>query len=62
MAYKNKYLRVTSKKDRLVVRRIDVAHLNKKGRDAEWDELDKEYPPAEYITCYEESGMPLPLK
>lgn len=64
MAYKYKYLRVTQKpKDGgLLIRRIDVSHLNKKGREIEWDKLDKEYPPDQYVSCYETAQMELPLK
>ena len=53
--YKYKYLRVTRKDDKMLVRRINVDHLSKKGREARWDELDAEYPREEYVSCYETS-------
>jgi len=59
--YKYKYLRVQSKPDKLVIKRIDVGHLNKKGREQEWDKLDAQYPPSEYITCFETSQTELPV-
>ncbi len=59
--FKFQYLRVQRKSDRLTVKRIDVSHLNKKGRETEWDKLDKEFPPEHYITCYETSKLELPV-
>lgn len=60
--YKYKYLRVTRKDDKSLVRRINVDHLPKKGREARWDELDAEYPREEYVSCYETSQQELPEK
>ena len=59
--YKNKYLRVQRKSDKITIKRIDVGHLSKKGRELEWDKLDAEFPRAEYLTCYETSQEPLPV-
>jgi len=33
------------------VARVDVSHLNKKGKEAEWDRLDAKYPPGDYQSC-----------
>jgi len=57
--YKNKYLLVQRKSDRIPIKRIDVGHLNKKERNLEWDKLNSEFPQIEYITCLEESQTPL---
>lgn len=59
--YQHKYLRVQRKSDRIVIKRIDVGHLNKVGRALEWAKLDDEFPPSEYVTCYETSQSPLPV-
>lgn len=59
--YKNKYLRVQRKSDKLTIKREDISHLNKKGREMRWDELDKEFPSSDYITCYETSQNVLPV-
>jgi len=58
---KFKYLRVQDKATKVVVKRMDVAHLNKKGREAEWDKLDIEYPKEKFITCYEQSERELQI-
>ncbi len=62
MNYKFKYLKVTQKAHLggMLVRRMDVGHLNKKGRELEWDKLDQEYPSADYVSCYEQSERELP--
>lgn len=60
--YKNKYLRVRIKPDNQgkTVARIDVSHLNKRGRNAEWDRLDEKYPTDIYISCFEQTNDDLP--
>lgn len=62
MKYKFKYLRVRVKPHRLglTVARVDVSHLNKKERDAEWDRLDKKFSPEKYISCFEKVNWELP--
>lgn len=62
MKYEFKYLKVREKINGWgrVVCRVDVNHLNKTGREAEWDRLDAKYPSDKYISCYERSEQSLP--
>jgi hypothetical protein len=60
-SYKYKYLRVMRKSDKMVIKRVDVGHLSKSGREAEWDKLDKDFPPSEYVSCFEQSNSELPV-
>lgn len=59
--YKNKYLQVKRRSDGNILKRVDVGHLNKKGREAMWDELDKQYPPQEHVNSYVTSQAELPI-
>ena len=36
--------------------RVDVAHLNKRGINSEWDRVDAKYPKEKYISCLESGG------
>lgn len=60
--YEFKYLKVLEKVNGFgkTVCRVDVSHLNKKGRETEWDRLDAKYPKEHYIICYEQRELPMP--
>jgi hypothetical protein len=52
--YKYHYLKVVDKKTpSLVIARVDVSHLNKKGITLEWDRIDSKYPTTRYISTLE---------
>lgn len=57
--YEFKYLKVREKINGWgkIVCRVDVNHLNKKGREIEWDRLDAKYPKEHYISCYEKTEI-----
>lgn len=56
MPYKYKYLIVREKPYNMgkTMAIVDVAHLNKKGREQKWDELDEQYPKDKYTSCFTE--------
>jgi hypothetical protein len=59
MAYKYKYLAVKRKSDQLVIKRDDVSHLNKKGINQQWDNLDVKFPKEKYLVWFVESEVEL---
>lgn len=60
--YQFKYLRVNVKPNRMevTIHREDISHLNKKGREERWTQLDEKYSPEFYTSCYETSEREMP--
>jgi len=56
MAYKFKYLIIREKPYNRgeTMAQVNVSHLNKKGANAKWDELEKTFPPDKYTGCLTE--------
>lgn len=56
--YKYNYLKVCEKGPYgRIICRMDVNHLNKRGINAEWDKLDKKYPPSAFASCLESTQV-----
>lgn len=60
--YKFKYLEFRVKPFNLgeIVAQIDVSHLNKKGINQKWDELEKQFPKDKYQSCLTECNQERP--
>lgn len=58
MKYRYKYLIIRKKPYNCgeTVTQINVSHLNKRGVNAKWDELEKSFPPDEYSGCLIETN------
>lgn len=56
MAYKYKYIIIREKPYNMgkTMAQVNVSHLNKKGVNAKWDELEKTYPRDKYVGCLTE--------
>jgi hypothetical protein len=56
MAYKFKYIIIREKPYNMgqTMAQVNVSHLNKKGANAKWDELEKTFPPDKYAGCLNE--------
>lgn len=56
MAYKYKYIIIRERPYNVgkTMAQVNVSHLNKKGANAKWDELEKIYPRDTYVGCLTE--------
>jgi hypothetical protein len=56
MPYKFKYIIIREKPYNMgqTMAQVNVSHLNKKGANAKWDELEKIFPPDKYTGCLTE--------
>ncbi len=62
MKYKYKYLVVRENPYNTgdTIAHINVSHLNKKGVDAKWDELQKKYPEDKYTVALQSRNDQIP--